>query len=141
MSAATRLILELAFILLALASAASAGWYVNGLRYEQRIAAMQADQHAIAVKVEAADNSNTRASSERVDAQEQAHQIEVQYVDREVIRYVTRPGVARCNLSAGWVRLYNHSSGLPDGVPAAGATGPATADAAGQPAGAAVPGH
>ena len=132
----------------ALAAVFGAGWYVRGLQadkdmndYQAGLRAQQADQQLLKAKVEAADATNTTASTARIDAQQVEQQKEVQYVDREIIRYVRDPAHGKCQLPADWVRLYNESSGLPSGVPQAGPTGPAVAGASRQAAGNTLPGQ
>lgn len=118
----TRLIAAAAIALLLFGS----GWYLRGvfadramLEFQQELAAKQADQQELKAKVEAADRTNTQASTARVDAQEQTREVEVQYVDREVTKFRIEYRDSACSLPAEWVRLYNRSLGLPDGVPEA----------------------
>lgn len=116
------------------------GYHTRGVSdARDRLAALE-DQRALTAKVVAADTTNTRDSTARLDVQEQQHQVEVQYVTREVVRYVADPAAGKCTLPAEWVRLYNQSNGLPGGVPASSATGPQADAAAQRAAGAAVPG-
>lgn len=87
----------------------------------------RAEAHATAVaRAERADAMNTKESSQRVDAVEAAREVEVRYVDREVIKYVMQRRDA-CPMPDQWVCNYNASLGLPCGVSAAPAAGPAPA--------------
>jgi hypothetical protein len=122
--------LKLLALALALAFVTSGAWYVRGLKADRDMAAFkeglrqqQDDQRALAMKVEAADVQNTKESTARVDEQEKTRGEEVRYVDREVVKYVTKYRDRACQLPGEWVCLYNQSLGLPCGVPEAGATG------------------
>lgn len=108
---------------------AVAGWWITDLRwsvkmadFEKELAARQEDQRDLTMRVEAADTANTKASSERVDAQEQQRQVEVRYVDRKVIEYRSRD--VSCQLPAEWLCIYNEALGLPCPVPGASPAGP-----------------
>lgn len=114
--------------------AAAAAWWLRGTiaenemySFKQSLAQQQEDQKQLAVKVEAAGVENRKASSERIDAAEKAAAVEVQYVDREIIRYVTKYRDAVCptdpERDLDWVCIYNRSLGLPCPVPEARAAG------------------
>ena len=114
--------------------AAAAAWWLRGTiaenemySFKQDLAQQQEDQKQLAMKVEAAGVENRKASSERIDAAEKAAAVEVQYVDREVIRYVTKYRDAVCptdpERDLDWVCIYNRSLGLPCPVPEARAAG------------------
>lgn len=114
--------------------AATASWWLRGTiaenemhSFEQDLAKQQDDQKQLTMKVEAAGVENRKTSSERIDAAEKAAAVEVQYVDREIIRYVTKYRDAVCpadpQRDAEWVCLYNRSLGLPCPVPEAGTAG------------------
>lgn len=126
----------------AFVAAALGGWYVRGLvaqadmaEFKDGLRAQQDDQRALKAKVEVADTTNTKESTARIDAAQVEQQKEIQYVDREVIRYVAAsPAGGRCTLPADWVRLYNQTAGVPGGVPEAGAAR-STTDATGGSAG------
>lgn len=128
-------------VVAAIAAAASGGasWWLRGTiaknemySFKQDLAKQQDDQKQLAMKVEAAGVENRKASSERIDAAEKAAAVEVQYVDREIIRYVTKYRDAVCPVDpqrdAEWVCLYNRSLGLPCPVPEARTTGRPTED-------------
>jgi len=114
--------------------AAGAAWWLRGTiaenemySFKQSLAQQQEDQKQLAMKVEAAGVENRKASSERIDAAEKAAAVEVQYVDREIIRYVTKYRDAVCpadpERDLDWVCIYNRSLGLPCPVPEARAAG------------------
>lgn len=114
--------------------AAGASWWLRGTiaenemhSFKQDLAEQQEDQKQLTMKVEAAGVENRKTSSERIDAAEKAAAVEVQYVDREIIRYVTKYRDAVCpadpQRDAEWVCLYNRSLGLPCPVPEAGTAG------------------
>lgn len=69
-----------------------------------------------------ADTQNTEASTARVDTQEQTRQVEVKYVDREVIKYRDRPVAGKCVLPVEWLQLYNRAGRTPAKLPAPGPT-------------------
>jgi hypothetical protein len=134
--------------LIALAIAAGSAWYVRGMiadkamsDFKDGLRAQQDDQRALKAKVEAADTQNTAASTARIDTAVAEQQKEIQYVDREVIRYVRNPDAGRCVLPTDWVRLYNQTGGLPGGVPETSPAGPATDGTGRVAAGAALPGN
>lgn len=123
--------LKLAALAAAFLAALMGGWYVRGLvadndmaEFKEELRAKQDDQRDLTMKVETADTRNTQESTARIDAAQVEQQKEIQYVDREVIRYVRDPGNGRCALPARWVQLYNEAAGLPGGVPETSAAGP-----------------
>lgn len=106
------------------------GWAVRGVKAERDhnqflldLAAQAQDQRALKAKVEAANAQRTKESSQRVDAQEQHREVEVRYVDREVVKYVDRYRDRACALPPEWVCLANRSFGLPCAVSDAGTAG------------------
>lgn len=114
--------------------AAGAAWWLRGTiaenemySFKQSLAQQEEDQKQLAMKVEAAGVENRKASSERIDAAEKAAAVEVQYVDREIIRYVTKYRDAVCpadpERDLDWVCIYNRSLGLPCPVPEARTAG------------------
>lgn len=116
------------------AVAAGASWWLRGTlaenemySFKQGLAKQQDDQKQLTLKVEAAGVENRKTSSARIDAAERAAAVEVQYVDREIIRYVTKYRDAVCPVDpqrdAEWVCIYNRSLGLPCPVPEAGTAG------------------
>lgn len=120
-----------AVLALALVVGASAGtaWHLRGVKAERDLLAYQQgleddarlERERVDLKRQA-DAKNLSDSSQRVDAAEQAQRVEVQYVDREVIKYRDRPVAGKCVLPADWVRLYNQSGRAPNKLPAS--TGP-----------------
>lgn len=134
---------------LAVVLAFASGWWVRGLvatndmsEFKDDLRAKQEDQRALKAKVEAADAINTRESTARIDEAQAEQQKEIQYVNREVIRYVAAsPAGGRCALPADWVRLYNETAGVSSGVPATGATRPQAYAAGGRTARNSVPGR
>jgi len=114
--------------------AAGAAWWLRGTiaendmhSFKQDLAKQQEDQKQLKMKIEAAGVENKQASSERLDATEKTAAVDVQYVDREVIRYVTKYRDAVCpadpERDLDWVCIYNRSLGLPCLVSEARAAG------------------
>lgn len=97
-----------------------AGWQARGVMAERDMAKYVAQQTEDARRAQEqvdlqrqADAKNLSQSTKRVDTIEHAQQVEVQYVDREVIKYRDRPVAGKCVLPAEWVRLYNESGKAP----------------------------
>ncbi len=116
----------------ALAAAFAAGWSWRSsiasadLAEHQLNQAKQAqDQRDLTVKIEAAQAAITEQSTERLDQKAEQREKEIQYVDREVIKYRDRWRDSACRLPAEWLQLYNASLGTGNAVPAPAATGPA----------------
>src|SRR5215217_3685329 len=106
-----------------------AGWKARGVLADNDMYAYQEaqrqgndEQQAQADSVVKADVQNTEASTDRVDTQEQTRQVEVKYVDREVIKYRDRPVAGKCVLPAEWLQLYNRAGRTPTQLPAPGPT-------------------
>jgi len=101
-----------------------AGWYVRGLvafaemaEYKTGLADAAEDQRELKAKVEAAQAITTDQSSDRLDKQAEQVQTEVQYVDREVIKFRDRWRDSACRLPDEWVQFYEASLGIGDTVP------------------------
>lgn len=101
-----------------------AGWYVRGLvafaemaEYKTGLADAAEDQRELKAKVEASQAEITDESSDRLDKQAEQVQTEVQYVDREVIKFRDRWRDSACRLPDEWVQLYEASLGIGDTVP------------------------
>lgn len=116
-------------LLVIIGGSAGTAWHLRGVKAERDLLAYQQgledDARLEREKVDLqrqADAKNLSDSSQRVDAVEQAQRVEVQYVDREVIKYRDRPVAGKCVLPADWVRLYNQSGRAPNKLPAS--TGP-----------------
>jgi hypothetical protein len=110
-----------------------AGWYVRGLVAFADIADYQAslfkkgqDQRELKAKVEASQAKITDESSDRLDQQAEQTQKEIQYVDREVVKFRDRWRDSACRLPDEWLQLYNASLGTGDAVPGAAETRPPT---------------
>ena len=110
-----------------------AGWYVRGLvafaemaDYQASLAKKGQDQRELKAKVEASQASITDQSSNRLDQQAEQTQKEIQYVDREVIKFRDRWRDSACRLPGEWLQLYNASLGTGDAVPGAAETRPPT---------------
>ena len=111
------------------------GWVARGvvaerdaLQSQVDAAAVADDQRALAAKVEAADVVTREESSTRIDQQDAAREVEIQYVDREVVRFVVKYKDVACPdgdaaYLAEWVCLYDRANGLPCELPQAGAAG------------------
>ncbi len=112
-----------------------AGWIARGvvaerdaLQAQVDAAAVADDQRALTAKVEAADVATRKESSTRIDQQDAAREVEIQYVDREVVRFVVKYKDVACPdgddaYLAEWVCLYDRANGLPCELPQAGAAG------------------
>lgn len=103
-----------------------AGWYVRGLvafaemaDYQTALIKKGQDQRELKAKVEASQASITDQSSERLDQQAEQTQKEIQYVDREVIKFRDRWRDSACRLPDEWLQLYNASLGAGNAVPGA----------------------
>ena len=103
-----------------------AGWYVRGLvafaemaEYKTGLAKAAQDQRELKAKVEASQDSITDQSSERLDQQAEQTQKEIQYVDREVVKFRDRWRDSACRLPDEWLQLYNASLGTGSAVPEA----------------------
>jgi hypothetical protein len=127
-------LIRLAPYLAALLLGAVGAWYIRGgiadgdiADIERRHNKAQSELQAQVEAVEAAGRKNRAESTARLDEVEKAATVDVQYVDREVIRYVTKYRDRMCPVDPerdfDWVCLYNRSLGLPCPVPEAGATG------------------
>lgn len=105
------------------------GWIARGVLAERDALQVQADavaaaddQRALTAKVEAADVATRKESSTRIDQQDVAREVEIQYVDREVVRFVTKYQNVACPdgdaaYLAEWVCLYDRANGLPCHLP------------------------
>lgn len=92
------------------------------LEYKAAQQQVKDDQFALKAKVEAAGVQNKQESSARVDDDQQKREVDIQFVDREIIKYVTKYRDVTCPSSdpgavADWVCIYNTSLGLPCSVP------------------------
>lgn len=103
-----------------------AGWYVRGLvafaemaDYQTALIKKGQDQRELKAKVEASQAKITDQSSERLDQQAEQTQKEIQYVDREVIKFRDRWRDSACRLPDEWLQLYNASLGTGNAVPGA----------------------
>lgn len=111
-------------LLILVGGSAGTAWHFRGVKADRDFLAykqgLEDDARVAREKVELqrqADAKNLSDSSQRVDANETAQRVEVQYVDREVIKYRDRPVAGKCTLPAEWVRLYNQSGRAPGKVP------------------------
>ena len=103
-----------------------AGWYVRGLvafadmaDYQTALIKKGQDQRELKAKVEASQAKITDESSDRLDQQAEQTQKEIQYVDREVIKFRDRWRDSACRLPDEWLQLYNASLGTGNAVPGA----------------------
>lgn len=111
----------------AVAASAAAGAYLNGLRWETRLASAQRDW-AIAEKgrldVAIAKQASQVSSNERVKTEfikgDDVIRVEYKTLTKEVIRYVTDKTVDHCLLPARWVQLHDSAA---TGVPAPASPG------------------
>lgn len=104
-----------------------AGWYVRGLvafaemaDYQTALIKKGQDQRELKAKVEASQAKITDESSDRLDQQAEQTQKEIQYVDREVIKFRDRWRDSACRLPDEWLQLYNASLGTGNAVPETG---------------------
>lgn len=108
----------------AAAVAAGAAWWLRGLLSDNEVLGIhaeyaqqeQARQLARQV-IEVANQQNTQQSTERVDKVEAQREVDVRYVDREVIKYVASKPQS-CVLDPQWVCLANTALGLSCGAAA-----------------------
>ena len=110
-----------------------AGWYVRGLvafaemaDYQTALIKKGQDQRELKAKVEASHAKITDESSDRLDQQAEQTQKEIQYVDREVIKFRDRWRDSACRLPDEWLQLYNASLGTGNAVPETGEARPPT---------------
>lgn len=110
-----------------------AGWYVRGLvafadmaDYQTALIKKGQDQRELKAKVEASQAKITDESSDRLDQQAEQTQKEIQYVDREVIKFRDRWRDSACRLPDEWMQLYNASLGTGNAVPETGEARPPT---------------
>lgn len=103
-----------------------AGWYVRGLvafadmaDYQASLAKKGQDQRELKAKVEASQAKITDESSDRLDQQAEQTQKEIQYVDREVIKFRDRWRDSACRLPDEWLSIYRSSLGLRGSMPEA----------------------
>lgn len=116
-------------LLVLVGGSAGTAWHLRGVKAERDLLAYQQgleddarlEREKLDLKRQA-DAKNLSDSSQRVDAAEQAQRVEVQYVDREAIKYRDRPVAGKCVLPVDWVRLYNQSGRAANKLPAP--TGP-----------------
>lgn len=112
----------------------AAAWWLRAtiatndmLTYQQEVAEAQAEAEENARRLDQEAARNKQQSTDRLDEAEQKVAVEVQYVDRETIRYVTKYRDADCPANPGrdfdWVCLYNRSFGLPCPLSEAGVAG------------------
>ena len=110
-----------------------AGWYVRGMAafaemadYQTALIKKGQDQRELKAKVEASQAKITNESSDRLDQQAEQTQKEIQYVDREVIKFRDRWRDSACRLPDEWLQLYNASLGTGNAVPETGEARPPT---------------
>jgi len=110
-----------------------AGWYVRGLvafaemaDYQTALIKKGQDQRELKAKVEASQAKITDESSDRLDQQAEQTQKEIQYVDREVIKFRDRWRDSACRLPDEWLQLYNASLGISSAMPSASEARPPT---------------
>ena len=110
-----------------------AGWYVRGLvafaemaDYQTALIKKGQDQRELKAKVEASQAKITDESSDRLDQQAEQTQKEIQYVDREVIKFRDRWRDSACRLPDEWLQLYNASLGAGNSVPGTSEARPPT---------------
>ena len=110
-----------------------AGWYVRDLvafaemaDYQTALIKKGQDQRELKAKVEASHAKITDESSDRLDQQAEQTQKEIQYVDREVIKFRDRWRDGACRLPDEWLSIYNASLGAGDSVPGAAEARPPT---------------
>lgn len=106
-------------VLIVLALMFAGGWYVRGLVASVEAAdqarlvdAERAVHREYVAGVEEADRRNKAKSTAAVDAVEQAREVDIQVVDREVIKYVERYRASACVVDPEWLCVVNRSLGL-----------------------------
>lgn len=118
------------------------GWWVNGLRWEGRVASDRLDAEAAGAQLRYQQEAAREAIRERQEEADRAAALEEKLADAEaavvtveVIRYVQDDTTGACVLPGGWVRIHNRAAGV-SGAAEAGdaagavdaATGPAVTD-------------
>ena len=110
-----------------------AGWYVRGLvafaemaDYQTALIKKGQDQRELKAKVEASQAKITDESSDRLDQQAEQTQKEIQYVDREVIKFRDRWRDSACRLPDEWLQFYEASLGISSAMPSASEARPPT---------------
>lgn len=107
-------------IIFALTFGFSAGWYVNGLRWQTIVADAKEQEAQLREQLAKAERAYVLERDTRLREAERAGLLEQQLRDaeadvivKEVIRYVQDPDVGRCELPADWVRIHNAAAGVP----------------------------
>ena len=103
-----------------LAVAFGSGWYVRGLVAEvdaaevtKQIEAERGKHREYVAEVERRDAENKAKSTAAVDKVEVQREVDVRYVDREVIKYVKANATATaCVVDPEWLCIVNRSLGL-----------------------------
>ncbi|MCY1482348.1 hypothetical protein D9M68_159020 [compost metagenome] len=104
---------------LAVALFFGAGWQSRAVIAERDSLIQQAAldeankvQYALLTELQASRLTMTEQSSARLDQQAATQQKEIQYVEKEVVRFRDRWRERACALPADWLQLYNASLGL-----------------------------
>ncbi len=110
--------IKLLAIAAALAAAFAAGWSWRAsiadadlADFKLGLAKQAQDQRDMTIKVEAAQAAITEQSTERLDQKAEQREKEIQYVDREVIKYRDRWRDSACRLPDEWLSIYDASLG------------------------------
>lgn len=98
---------------------AALGWRAGVVNTEHRYQQAAADALDQARKEERKDRDEKAQAQAEIDRTESTREVDVQYVDREVVRYVTKFVDRGCPVLPERVCIYNRALGLPCDVPPA----------------------
>ena len=98
---------------------AALGWRAGTVNTEHRYQQAAADAQAQAREEERKDRAEKAQAQAEIDRTESTREVDVQYVDREVVKYVTKFVDRGCPVLPERVCIYNRALGLPCDVPPA----------------------
>lgn len=98
---------------------AALGWRAGVVNTEHRYQQAATDARDQARKEEHKDRVEKAQAQAEIDRTESTREVDVQYVDREVVRYVTKFVDRGCPVLPERVCIYNRALGLPCDVPPA----------------------
>lgn len=98
---------------------AALGWRAGVVNTEHRYQQAAADARDQARKEEHKDRVEKAQAQAEINRTESTREVDVQYVDREVVRYVTKFVDRGCPVLPERVCIYNRALGLPCDVPPA----------------------
>ena len=98
---------------------AALGWRAGVVNTEHRYQQAAADALDQARKEERKDRAEKAQAQAEINRTESTREVDVQYVDREVVKYVTKFVDRGCPVLPERVCIYNRALGLPCDVPPA----------------------